>query len=118
MWDEAWPDEDVESIAALYAPDAVFYSDPFRESQVPAEYVAWVFDDQREAECRFGVPVVEGARAAVDWWGVITSNDGSVTTLAGTSLLRFDESGRVIEQRDVWAEHEGRVELTHWARVP
>ena len=93
-------------------------STPIRSAnRRPAEYVAWAFGDQREAECRFGVPVVEGARAAVDWWGVITSNDGSVTTLAGTSLLRFDESGRVVEQRDVWAEHEGRVELTHWARV-
>ena len=115
MWETAWPGEDVQAIAALYASDAVFYSHPFRDPQAPAEYVAWAFGDQRDAECRFGVPVVEGARAAVDWWGVVTSSDASVATLAGTSLLRFDESGRVVEQRDVWVEHEGRVELPHWA---
>ena len=57
----------------------------------------------RGASCRFGEPVVAGDRAAVDWWGVITANDGSVETVAGTSLLRFGADGRVVEQRDAWA---------------
>jgi hypothetical protein len=61
------------------------------------------------------VPLARGARAAVDWWGVVTSTDGSVETLAGTSLLRFDAAGLVVEQRDVWAAQEGRVELSDWA---
>ena len=113
----AWPREDVEAIDALYAPGAVFYSHPFREPQAPSEYAAWAFGEQREAECRFGVPIVQGARAAVDWWGVVTSAVGSVETLAGTSLLRFDDAGLVTEQRDVWAEHKGRLELADWARV-
>jgi hypothetical protein len=52
----------------------------------------------------------------VDWWAVITSKDGSVETLAGTSLLRFAPGGRVSEQRDVWAVEPGRHELPHWAR--
>ena len=60
---------------------------------------------------------MHGARAAVDWWGVVTSADGSVETLAGISLLRFDETGLVAEQRDVWAAREGRVELVDWAPV-
>jgi hypothetical protein len=105
----------VEAIAALYAPDAVFCSHPFRGRQAPGEYVAWAFGEQREAECRFGVPLAQGTRAAVDWWGVVTSTDGSVETLAGTSLLRFDRAGLVVEQRDVWAAQEGRVELADWA---
>ena len=37
------------------------------------KYVKWAFTDQAEAECRFGEPVVQGDRAAVDWWGAITS---------------------------------------------
>jgi hypothetical protein len=64
------------------------------------------------------MPLVQGDRAAVDWWGVVTSTAGLVETLAGTSLLRFDETGLVVEQRDVWAAHEGRRELADWARVP
>ena len=82
---------------------------------MPAEYAAWAFADQAAAECRFGAPVVDGARAAVDWWAVVTSAAGSVETLAGTSLLEFDDGGLVVEQRDVWAAQAGRHDLGHWA---
>ena len=58
--------------------------------QGPKEYVEWAFADQKEAECRFGEPIVSGDRAAVDWWGVIVAPDDTVEALAGTSLLRFD----------------------------
>jgi hypothetical protein len=77
--------------------------------------VQWAFDDQETAECRFGDPVVDGARAAVDWWAVVTSTDGSVQSLAGTSLIRFDDAGLVVEQRDAWSEADGRHELPDWA---
>jgi hypothetical protein len=116
VWAEAWPAADADAIAALYAEDAIFYSHPFRPRQGPAEYVRWAFEDQDAAECRFGEPVVDGARAAVDWWGVIRSTDGTVQSLAGTSLLRFDDEGRVVEQRDAWSEADGRHDLPDWAR--
>jgi hypothetical protein len=77
--------------------------------------VRWAFEDQESAECRFGEPVVDGARAAVDWWGVIRAPDGTVQSLAGTSLLRFDDDGLVVEQRDAWAEQEGHHDLPDWA---
>jgi hypothetical protein len=73
--------------------------------------VRWAFADQKSAECRFGEPVVDGSRAAIGWWAVIVSTDGSLQSLAGTSLLRFDEDGLVVEQRDAWAESDGRHEL-------
>ena len=60
---------------------------------------------------------MDGSRAAVDWWAVVTAKDGSVQSLAGTSLLRFDAEGLVVEQRDAWAELDGRQELTAWAPV-
>ena len=116
VWAAAWPAADVDAIDALYAEDAIFYSHPFRDRQPPREYVTWAFSDQAEAECRFGEPVVDGDRAAVDWWAVMTSDDGSVESIAGTSLLRFDADGLVAEQRDVWAQQPGRHELADWAR--
>jgi ketosteroid isomerase-like protein len=115
-WERAWPAADVDAIAALYARDAVFFSHPFREQQPARDYVEWAFSEQAEAECHFGEPIVAGDRAAVDWWAVVTGTDGSVETLAGTSLLRFSEDSLVGEQRDVWASAEGRVELALWAR--
>ena len=105
----------MDAIAALYADGAVFYSHPFREREVAREYVAWAFAEQTAAECRFGEPVVDASLAAVDWWAVITSPDGTVQSLAGTSLLRFDESGLVVEQRDAWGVEDGRRELPDWA---
>ena len=116
VWSSAWPNGDVGAIAALYADDAVFYSHPFRARQTPLEYVSWAFADQLNAECRFGEPIIAGERAAVDWWAAVTSRDGSVETIAGTSLLRFRSDGLVGEQRDAWASTPGRHELRDWAR--
>ena len=115
VWSRAWPAADAEAIDALYARDAVFYSHPFRDRQGPREYVEWAFADQKEAECRFGEPLVSGDRAAVDWWAVIVAPDDTVESLAGTSLIRFDEDGLVIEQRDAWASEPGRRDLPDWA---
>ncbi len=88
---------------------------PFRDPQPPLEYAAWAFAEQASATCRFGRPVVEGERAAVDWWAVVVDAAGAEETLAGTSLLRFGPEGRVVEQRDVWAAEPGRHELPAWA---
>jgi len=117
VWSQAWPAADVDAVAALYAPGAVFFSHPFRPRQDVREYVAWAFADQASAECRFGEPVVHGDRAAVEWWGAITTRSGEVETIPGVSLLRFDEQGLVVEQRDVWASQLGAeaVALPHWA---
>jgi ketosteroid isomerase-like protein len=115
VWERAWPAADVDAIDALYADGAVFYSHPFRDRQAPRDYVTWAFSDQAEAECRFGEPVVSGDRAAVDWWAVMTTDDGAVESIAGTSLLRFDDRGLVSEQRDVWAIEPGRRDLADWA---
>jgi hypothetical protein len=115
VWSRAWPAADADAIDALYARDAVFYSHPFRDRQGPKEYVEWAFADQKEAECRFGEPLVSADRAAVDWWAVIVAPDDTVESLAGTSLLRFDADGLVIEQRDAWASQPGRRDLPDWA---
>jgi ketosteroid isomerase-like protein len=115
-WERAWPVGDVEALAPVYADEALFYSQPFRDHQAPREYATWAFGEQASAECRFGRPIAAGDRAAVDWWAVMTAPDGSEETIAGTSLLRFRDDGRVVEQRDVWALEPGRRDLPHWAR--
>jgi ketosteroid isomerase-like protein len=115
VWTRAWPSADVEAIAGLYAPGAAYFSHPFRTSTTARDYVEAVFAAQAKAECRFGEPLVAGDRAAVDWWGVITGKDGFVETVAGTSLLRFDADGLVVEQRDAWAGVPERRELPIWA---
>jgi hypothetical protein len=51
--------------------------------------------------------VVGDGRAAIEWWAAVTEN-GIEITLAGTSVLRFDADGLVVEQRDTWNQAEGR----------
>ena len=92
----------------------MFYSHPFRQRQAPAEYVVWAFAEQAAAECRFGEPLVDGDCAAVDWWAAVTGADGAVESLAGTSLLRFDAEGLVVEQRDAWGHEPSRRDLPDW----
>ena len=111
-WLHAWPTKDAEPLAALYADDAVFLSHPFREPRVgpegPREYVRWATEDQAAVECAFAEPMVRGDRAAVEWWAVITSSDGSDETVVGTSMLRFDADGRVVGDCAYWAGESGR----------
>jgi hypothetical protein len=102
-----WADHDTEPIAALYAPNAVFVSHPFREPQEPADYAAWAFSDEDEADVRFGEPVVGDGCAAVEWWAIVRYA-GKESTLAGMSFLRFGLDGRVTEQRDYWSMEDGR----------
>jgi hypothetical protein len=44
---------------------------------------------------------VDGNRASISWWASLIEN-GSETTLGGTSVLRFDADGFVVEQWDTW----------------
>jgi hypothetical protein len=57
----------------------------------------------------FGEPVVDGDRAAVQWWAALVENDSEVT-LAGTSVLRFDGEGLVVDEWDAWNMADGRRE--------
>ena len=59
--------------------------------------------------CRFGEPVVSGDRAAVEWWASWIE-EGETITLAGVTMLRFDDDGKVVDQRDYWNQAEGRIE--------
>ncbi len=112
-WQRAWEALEVGPIVALYADAAVFSSAPFRTPyRGPAgvrAYVAAAFAEEAEVRCRFGEPLVEADRAAVEWWASLVEN-GAEITLVGTSLLRFDAEGLVIEQRDTWNQASGRKE--------
>jgi hypothetical protein len=108
-WTRGWQAGDPEPIAALYAGDAVFRSHPFREPEASArDYVLRAFADETLVECRFGEPVVDGERAAVEYWAVLGTPSGE-QTLAGITVLRFGPDGLVVEHRDYWSMEPGRT---------
>lgn len=62
-------------------------------------------------------PIVEGDRAAISWWASLR-DDGADATLAGTSALRFDDDGLVVEQWDAWNQTSTRHEPPDWSPFP
>ena len=104
-WKHAWEALDPDPIVALYAPDAVFSSEPFRDPyRGPAgvrTYVERVFGEEGDVRVRVSAPIFYGDRASISWWASLRE-DGRDVTLAGTSVLRFDAGGLVLEQWDAW----------------
>jgi ketosteroid isomerase-like protein len=107
-YQRAWEADDPDGAAALYAPDCVFRSAPFRDPEPPIEYTGRVFPEAEARDVHFGEPVEEGDRAAVEWWATLVTPDGRERALAGCSLLRFDDEGLVVESRDYWHLEPGR----------
>jgi hypothetical protein len=108
-WEAGWPRKDVDRIAGRYRADAPYRSHPFRDVSTAREYVTQAFGEEKLVRCWFGRPVVEGDRAAVEYWAILRSPDGSDITIAGHSHLRFDDEGLVAEHRDYWSQREGEV---------
>jgi nuclear transport factor 2 (NTF2) superfamily protein len=111
-WSDGWARHDPAVIAARYAADCVFRSLPFRAAgrgrQAAQDYAAQSFGEERSARFAFGAPVVGvDGRAAVEYRAVITALDGSVTTIAGVSMLRIGDDGLVTEHLDTWTEADG-----------
>jgi len=111
-WLRAWPAQDVDALRSLYAEHIVLRSHPFREPRVgpddAAGYASWAFEsEEAPAECRFAEPVVDGGRATCEYWAFVRAN-GRDQTIAGVSVIRFDDEGLVASQRDYWAVEDGR----------
>jgi hypothetical protein len=102
--------EDVELITSRYRPDAPYRSHPFRESSTARAYVTHAFTGEKLVRCWFGDPIVEGNRAAVEYWAILRPPDGSDVTIAGHSHLRFDGEGLVVDHRDYWAQSDGAIQ--------
>ena len=118
-WERAWPAKDAESIARLYADGASYRAHAFRDPE-PGGALAYTrreFGVEEEIRCRFGRPIVAAGRAAVEWWASWIE-DGNPITLAGTTVLRFDAAGRVVDHVDYWLQSDGRREpFAGWGGV-
>jgi SnoaL-like protein len=107
-WLKSWLAKDADLLAPLYGDDTVFRSHPFRAPQPPLDYARWAYGEQEgDAEVWFGEPLVAADAATVEWWACLVEN-GEPTSLAGVSILRFDDDGRVVEQHDYWNSAPGR----------
>jgi nuclear transport factor 2 (NTF2) superfamily protein len=109
-WEKGWPATDVDRIASRYQASAPYRSHPFRDVSTVREYVTQAFTEEELVRSWFGQPIVDGDRAAVEYWAILRSPDGTHVTIAGHSHLRFDEDGLVAEHRDYWAQQDGTID--------
>jgi len=98
-------------MAAFYAPDATYLSVPFREPDRGVEgvrsYLTREFGVETDIECCFRSPVVDGQRAAIEWWASWVEG-GQELTLAGSTFLRFNDDGLIVDHRDYWNQVDER----------
>src|SRR5438309_11030518 len=100
---KAWLKKDAKAIAALFTEDAVYNSHPFRPvtqgKKSILDYTLGALDVGQGYEVRFGKPVVEGHRAAVEYWTTMKEKVEDIT-LAGCVVLSFAKSGLCRELHD------------------
>jgi len=114
-WDSAYADAGIRAddpaVTELFTEDAVYSEHPTREPHVGREpigaYWRWAIGTQADLDLAFGDPVVDGDRAAVEWWAMMIDR-GEPRTLPGILMLRFDDQGRCRELREAWFWLEGR----------
>jgi uncharacterized protein (TIGR02246 family) len=109
----AWHERDADAVVTIFTEDAVYRSSPFREPHVGSDgiraYWERVTSGQQGLDLRFGAPVVEGNRAAVEWWAIV-EEQGEATTYPGILMLSFAPDGRCEELRECWHQREGRIQ--------
>ncbi len=113
-WVSAWQSHDADAVVALYAEDCVHRSAPFRSAHRGRagvrEYLVGAFAEESAVDSvRFGVPVVDGNRAWVEYWATLRDRDGAPVTLAGSAFAQFNTDGLIIEARDYWHLTPGQV---------
>jgi len=78
------------------------------------EYVTRVLGEEEDPRVWITPPIVDGDRAAVSWWASLLEQ-GADASLAGTSVLRFDDDGLVVEQWDAWSGVGERRDPPSWS---
>jgi ketosteroid isomerase-like protein len=115
-----WEEGDVEGFVGLFTEDAPYHSHPFREPHVGHDAIRAYGagnSGQENVEVRVGEPVVEGNRAAVEWWATLRDPDDGEVTLPGCLVLRFADDGRCEELREYWHLEPGlREPRPGWGR--
>ena len=109
----AWIERDADAAGQLFTEDATYREQPFQAPFVGREairdYWARVTASQTGVELRYGQPIVDDKRLAVEWWANLQTTGGPVT-LAGEFLLLFADSGECRELREYWLLTQGRIE--------
>jgi SnoaL-like domain len=92
----AWETADDQAVAGLFAENATYRSNPFRDPHhgraAIAEYWRTATRTQTNVKVRFGRPFIDGDRVAVEWWTEM-EDEGTPILLVGALILQFQSDG-------------------------
>ena len=108
----AWEQADADAVVALFTPDATYRSNIFDEPHSGADgiraYWERVTSIQSNVHVWMGDPLVDGDRAALEWWTVMKEEEDDVT-VPGCLLLDFD-GDRCVRLNEYWHEEKRAVQ--------
>ncbi|MBA3350110.1 MAG: nuclear transport factor 2 family protein [Actinobacteria bacterium] len=118
---QAWERSDPDAVVALFTTDASYRSLIFAEPHMGQEEIRAYWErataSQDEARVSMGDPLVDGRRAAVEWWTVMKEEDEGWITLPGCLLLEF-EGDRCARLSEYWHLDHAAVEpYEGWGRI-
>ena len=109
---QAWRNKDAKSVSLLFTEDAVYRSSPTKPPHRGRAEIATYWQEatrtQEALDLRFGRPISEGNRVAVEWWAVLQDPewhpdvDSSWVTLPGCLVLTFTAEGLCQELREYY----------------
>jgi SnoaL-like domain len=103
----AWEEADPPAVLGLFTEDASYRAHPLNPAHAGHDgigaYWTRVTADESGIRVRFGDPIVDGVRVAVEWWTTMHEG-GSPVTVAGCLLLTFAADGRCQALRECWHE--------------
>ncbi len=113
----SWRNLDPTAIAALFTTAASYHRHPFRDPLVGRDEIAEAWTEQLASgifrEVRFGTPVIDGDRGAVEWWSM-SGESGVDVTQTGVLFLTFTD-GLCSSLREVWMDEPAdRVPYRGW----
>jgi ketosteroid isomerase-like protein len=107
----AWEQADPARAGALFTIDASYHSHPFHPPLIGRAAIEAYWTNatstQSDVRVRMGKPLVDGDRAVVEWWTVMTVGDAE-TTDTGALVLEFADE-RCTRLREYWNVTEGRL---------
>ncbi|MBA3430671.1 MAG: nuclear transport factor 2 family protein [Actinobacteria bacterium] len=116
---KAWEQGDADAVVELFTPDASYrsliFDDPHSGADGIRAYWERATATQSSVRVWMGDPLVDGDRAALEWWAVMV--DDSVITLPGCLLLDFD-ADRCARLNEYWHVESAIVQpYEGWGRV-
>lgn len=116
---EAWEAGDPGRAGSLFTVQAEYHHHPFRpplqgRQEIEEYWMTATAGDQR-ISVTMGEPLLDGDRAAVEWWARTVTGD-HVTTDCGALVLTF-EGNLCASLREYWILAEGAIDpVAGWGR--